>query len=332
MYGSCHECKRKKLNYDKTKFKGKVYFSEWTRKEDKYIKDGKHIKSIKNVKETKEVEIEYLIKDFEIELILLKKHKISKIFQKSFQETLQDYKVLCTCTNCSLPNTPQQIIPSTRTLSCFCERGFCKCLEPKIYHPVPLVSTTTADASVDNDTAMVIPSSPTDSADASGACGDNNIVNTLSSSMPSDDDVPPNRIKSRCSGATVTTASKALAEINCTDLAKDAGKRGAVYDMVYGSVDASNEENQPTTSGNNKMLPSNGDFLLVSVHAGKNKTYTYASLAQSDLEDDGEIKVIFLRAYKGATKFKLDENDIAFVEFNDIIKILPTPKQIIKNG
>ncbi|CAG5015742.1 unnamed protein product [Parnassius apollo] len=219
-----------------------------------------------------------------------------------------------------------------RTLSCFCERGFCKCLEPKIYHPVPLVPTTTADASVDNDTAMVIPSSPTDSADASGACGDNNIVNTLSSSMFSDDDVPLNRIKSRCSGATVTTASKALAEINYTDLAKDAGKRGAVYDMVYGSIDASNEENQPTTFGNNKMLPSNGDFLLVSVHAGKNKTYTYASLAQSDLEDDGEIKVIFLRAYKGATKFKLDKKDIAFVEFNDIIKILPKPKQIIKNG
>ncbi|CAG5013946.1 unnamed protein product [Parnassius apollo] len=218
-----------------------------------------------------------------------------------------------------------------RTLSCFCERGFCKCLEPKIYHPVPLVSPTTADASVDNDTAMVIPSSPTDSADASGTCGDNNIVNSLSSSMSSDDDEPLNRIKSRCSGATVTIASKPLAEINYTDLAKDAGKRGAVYDMVYGSIDASNEENQPTTSGNNKVLPSNGDFLLVNVHAGKNKTYTYASLAQSDLEHDGEIKVIFLRAYKGATKFKLDENDIAFVEFNDIIKILPKPKQIIKN-
>ncbi|CAG5055186.1 unnamed protein product [Parnassius apollo] len=197
-----------------------------------------------------------------------------------------------------------------RTLSCFCERGFCKCLELKIYHPVPLVSTTTADASVDNDTAMVIPSSPTDSAYAIGACGDNNIVNTLSSSMSSDDDVPLNRIKSRCSGAIVITASKPLAEINYTDLAKDAGKRGTVYDMVYCSIDASNEENQPTTSGNNKMLPSNGDFLLVNVHAGKNKTYTYASLAQSDLEDDGEIKVIFLRAYKGATKFKLDENDL----------------------
>lgn len=55
--------------------------------------------------------------------------------------------------------------------------------------------------------------------------------------------------------------------------------------------------------------------------------YAYAAIAQADLEEDGEIKVMFLRVCKleGKQAFKADPQDISYINFHDILEVLPSP-------
>ena len=76
-----------------------------------------------------------------------------------------------------------------------------------------------------------------------------------------------------------------------------------------------------------------GTYILVEfVSEKKRKTkYYYIAVAQDDLEDDGEVKVMFLKACDNTlTIFKLDDNDVAYISFEQIQKILPMPTVIQK--
>ena len=68
---------------------------------------------------------------------------------------------------------------------------------------------------------------------------------------------------------------------------------------------------------------------------GHRKTikYRYVVVCHSPVEDGGEVKVTCLNA-KGAGPnakvFKVDENDTPYVDFTQILGILPNPKIILK--
>lgn len=108
--------------------------------------------------------------------------------------------------------------------------------------------------------------------------------------------------------------------------------RANIYDLIYGASDDSDEEIQASCSNKGNILPHRGNVLFVKVYAGKNKKYTYASQALSNIENDGEIQVMFLRVVKSESKFRLDEKDVAYIDFNDIIKVLPEPKILNDKG
>lgn len=117
------------------------------------------------------------------------------------------------------------------------------------------------------------------------------------------------------------------------------GLRKSIYKSVYGSSDSSDNENeiteepQPSTSGQNNLLPGVGDFLLVKVHSTKGKSYDkYACIAETDIDEDGEIRVTFLKYVKNGKLFVLNEKDKSYVAFEDIIKKLPTPDIEHKRG
>lgn len=195
-----------------------------------------------------------------------------------------------------------------RDLSCFCEegvsgkRGFCLCLEPKMY-------------------------------DLRNGC--NNTNNYKASSIQSDVDVE-NRDEAQESVETAKSSDddEPLSVLKMIKELQDITnkRRKSIYEEVYGH---SSDDEQPCSSydkENSKIAV--GEFLLVNVYAdsAKKKTYTYVCKTLTDVEEDGEIKVMFLRVVdKNATRFRLDENDICYVDCEDVIQRLPNP-EVVKRG
>lgn len=57
---------------------------------------------------------------------------------------------------------------------------------------------------------------------------------------------------------------------------------------------------------------------------GKKNVFQYVVISQSGVEEDGEIKVMFLRKKNTEkTAFTPDENDISYIPFDHVIQILP---------
>ncbi|KAK9875398.1 hypothetical protein WA026_007792 [Henosepilachna vigintioctopunctata] len=124
--------------------------------------------------------------------------------------------------------------------------------------------------------------------------------------------------------------------------------RKSIYDAVYGS-DSSDDENLQKVSdrlhgksddncaglsyGNDKEnfhpnMIHPRTFLLVNVPTeNKKNEYRYVAVAGTSVDEDGEIKVGFLRCQRNSAKmFKLEQNDVAYVPCVQVIKILPNPK------
>ncbi|XP_063529023.1 uncharacterized protein LOC134740476 [Cydia strobilella] len=195
-----------------------------------------------------------------------------------------------------------------RNLSCFCSRGLCDCLHPKFYSPTP--------------TLRIIPS-PVDMCEHNILDDVDNIRDDIISSDDTDDDLPLSAL-----------VSLKQDDILFTDLHKAPNK--SIYNCVYGSSDESNDEKnttQPSVSGQNQLLPGMGDYLLVKVYGTKGKSYhIYACIAQSNIDDDGEIKVTFMKCVKGGKLFVLNEKDVSYVAYEDIVQKLPNPEIQLKRG
>lgn len=89
------------------------------------------------------------------------------------------------------------------------------------------------------------------------------------------------------------------------------------------NVQNSNEEKIPST-----MEIKSGTFVLVEFVSGARKKtkFRYVGVCQSSVHEDGEIIVMFLNiSAEDNTLFKLNENDVAYVQFEQIISILPEP-------
>ncbi|KAK9888990.1 hypothetical protein WA026_004274 [Henosepilachna vigintioctopunctata] len=136
----------------------------------------------------------------------------------------------------------------SRNLTCFCSRGLCECLRPKLYSPIPAPRNIPTPVDPDEDIPQEMSSSPI-------LAPLENIYNDTFSDV---DDVPLNNLLSS------NKDNITFAEIH-------EGLRKSIYKSVYGPSDSSDNENdtteepQPSTSGQKNLLPGVGDFLLVKV-------------------------------------------------------------------
>lgn len=76
-----------------------------------------------------------------------------------------------------------------------------------------------------------------------------------------------------------------------------------------------------------------GVYVLVKLIGGqRKKTYPYVAVCQTDLEDDdGEVKVMYLNVTgENATLFKINESVVTYIDYNQIIGVLPIPKIKLK--
>lgn len=102
------------------------------------------------------------------------------------------------------------------------------------------------------------------------------------------------------------------------------------YSDIYSSTssEVSSDEDQivgkEVTESNIKV----GTYMLVKFKAAgrRNSVYRYAVVAQNDIEEDGEVKVMTLSAINNERKiYKTVDDDISYIHFDQILKILPEP-------
>ncbi|GBP09951.1 hypothetical protein EVAR_92484_1 [Eumeta japonica] len=75
-----------------------------------------------------------------------------------------------------------------------------------------------------------------------------------------------------------------------------------------------------------------GDYVLVKLIMGR-KEYRYAAICSKYDDDEGELTVTFLKVCnEDGTEFKINDNDIADVPYEDVIEKLPIPNLIVKRG
>ncbi|KAL3286237.1 hypothetical protein HHI36_000748 [Cryptolaemus montrouzieri] len=77
---------------------------------------------------------------------------------------------------------------------------------------------------------------------------------------------------------------------------------------------------------------SEGVHVLVKVSSVKNKHYTYLGVAKSEVDEEGEVKIMFYKNVDDAGRqFKKVETDISYEPYDNILEIVPNPK-IIEKG
>ncbi|CAH0558569.1 unnamed protein product [Brassicogethes aeneus] len=183
-----------------------------------------------------------------------------------------------------------------RNLSCFCQRGFCSCMNPKRY--VPLQHTVEKSISSACDNSYL--------SDISNLCqkrvkGFYSIVYN----SDSEDDVPLTSLKEKSPNAYLTEEPSTSKQ----------------------SDDALIEKENIHI---NKIKQ--GVCVLVKMSSSK-QDYIYLGKALSEVEDDGEVKIMFFKSMDHtATKFKLVESDLSYVPFDNLIAIVPEPKKLCKGS
>lgn len=131
--------------------------------------------------------------------------------------------------------------------------------------------------------------------------------------------------------------------------------RTSIYQAVYGSS-SSDDEDLATVSARLRYEQNNiksgagssishyldkdnvhpnliypGTFLLIDVPTQKNNKYRYAAMADTTVEEDGEVKVTFLKSQgPDAKTFAVNHKDVSYVSYEQIVKILPKPRLKIK--
>lgn len=73
-----------------------------------------------------------------------------------------------------------------------------------------------------------------------------------------------------------------------------------------------------------------GVCVLVKVSSSKHD-YVYLGKVLSEVEDDGEVKIMFFRSVDDtAKKFRLVETDLSYEPFENLLAIVPDPKKVYK--
>ncbi|KAJ2949525.1 hypothetical protein O0L34_g15446 [Tuta absoluta] len=233
-----------------------------------------------------------------------------------------------------------------RNLSCFCQRGNCDCLSPKVYRPVVLqsaiieiVSDNTANAIESADTACDQESHDAMNQNIESRIERAELIQEISSMSQADLEPVVAQSDSDDNLPLYSYKKSNSKEIDLSDLCQPRQKNW--YDIIYQTPEGSEDEQaietpKPSSSAHSSHDKENkavqrGDFLLVNVPATKGKTFKYACIVK-DLHDDGELRVTFLRSVKKKRVFRLDENDISDIDYRDIIRILPEPDKTLRRG
>ncbi|CAH1154504.1 unnamed protein product [Phaedon cochleariae] len=105
--------------------------------------------------------------------------------------------------------------------------------------------------------------------------------------------------------------------------------------LNFNDVYSDDEEAGTSTDKTESILHNikNGTFLLVQLKT-KKVSYRYVAVAQNEIEEDGEVRVMFLKVCELNSKqvFKPNERDISYVTFDDILNVLPTPSMIFHDN
>ena len=113
--------------------------------------------------------------------------------------------------------------------------------------------------------------------------------------------------------------------INCR-LSKQLPTSSLPYATV--SENASQLEDEHSTSGSNNKF-NNGDFVLVRI-LHKDTEYRYVAMC-TGIEEDNEEQVIFCKICDNTGKnFRIDDNDVSFISWGQIIEKIPTPNLKMK--
>ncbi|CAG5006613.1 unnamed protein product [Parnassius apollo] len=77
------------------------------------------------------------------------------------------------------------------------------------------------------------------------------------------------------------------------------------------------------------LLIKNGTHMLVKVPSKNKVEYTYLGVAKSCVDEDGDVQVMFNKTVDDTGKiFKLVKSDVSDVMFENLIKIIPSPKEV----
>lgn len=122
---------------------------------------------------------------------------------------------------------------------------------------------------------------------------------------------------------------------------RNASHKKLKYEDVYSDEENTNE---PICSKSSTSIKT-GSYILVNVKKEKNKikdaktfdTYRYAAVCQSDVDNDGEVTVAFLKIISDKSNrneqvFRLDEQDKSCIEYDQIVKVLPQPNLVLKGN
>ncbi|KAG5881807.1 hypothetical protein JTB14_004106 [Gonioctena quinquepunctata] len=103
-------------------------------------------------------------------------------------------------------------------------------------------------------------------------------------------------------------------------------------DMDYRSK-LNSDLSTPGVSGySQRSLFSSGDYVLVK-YITRNTEYSYAAICCSVDDEEGELRVTFLKICKrNGTLFQLNEKDVADVPMEQVVKKLPVPNIITKGN
>ncbi|CAH2101692.1 unnamed protein product [Euphydryas editha] len=205
-----------------------------------------------------------------------------------------------------------------RWLSCFCsssKRGFCNCLNPKTYR-VNIESVSSAIG-------------VTGEAENVEILKEMNLESSSHYSPDkSDDDVPLAVLKDIQNIPPHPSIYRAVYGYSSDSDGEQPEQENLKENSKNRSLGEDNSDGPPATTSNHEatLLLSAGDFLHVFVSGMKKKMYSYVCKALTPIEEDGELKVMFLRVVsEDAKTFRIDTNDVSYVGYEDIIRILPTP-------
>lgn len=71
---------------------------------------------------------------------------------------------------------------------------------------------------------------------------------------------------------------------------------------------------------------------MVKLSSVKGKQYTYLGVVKRDVDEEGENKIMFYKTVNGTGKrFKAVETDIFYEPYDNILKIVPNLKMIVKD-
>nr|CAI5852642.1 unnamed protein product [Callosobruchus analis] len=179
-----------------------------------------------------------------------------------------------------------------RDLSCFCQRGICSCMNPKVYVPLKTVIEESSSNDSVSDVDILIDISNFYRGVGKGFYG------TVCSS-DSDDDVPLATLKESCTQQPSTSG-------------------GIKNDTLI------EKENVHVS----KIKP--GVRVLDKVST-LNQDYVYLGKALTEAEDDGEVQIVFFKSMDDtATKFILVETDVSYKPFDNLLAIVPEPEKVNK--